>query len=165
MGRSIATTCSWVQSTFSWLWDDVHGPNPSLLVLLVSFLLVVFVTPCTPHPATHCTSCRQELVTGKATPTHEDLQDWEDSGSHHDAAGGSSIKGVPYYYLTVLCNQVPRSQPLPACCIALALCGSCKGDHATLIQSRAVASHASHCADKQLPICMALLASRGWQEP
>lgn len=44
-------------------------------------------------------------MTGKALPTQEELQEWEEQGN--SAAGGdSSIKGVPYFWLTVLCNQV-----------------------------------------------------------
>lgn len=56
--------------------------------------------------------CRQELVSGKALPTQEELQEWHDSHGqgHHDDAGGAGTKGVPYYYLTVLCNQVGRTQ-------------------------------------------------------
>lgn len=50
-------------------------------------------------------ACRQELVSGKALPNQEELQEWHDSG-HHDDAAGASFKGVPYFYLTVLANQV-----------------------------------------------------------
>lgn len=52
--------------------------------------------------------CRQELVTGNALPTQEELKEWQEAGGAHQEDGGSSIKGVPYFYLTVLCNQVNR---------------------------------------------------------
>lgn len=62
------------------------------------------------------TTNRQELVSGKALPTQEELQDWQEQHAHqqHDegggGGGGASFKGVPYYWLTVLCNQVHQGE-------------------------------------------------------
>lgn len=43
-------------------------------------------------------------MSGKATPTAEELQGYEgaDGGGH----AAASSKGVPYFWLNVLCNQV-----------------------------------------------------------
>jgi hypothetical protein len=48
-------------------------------------------------------ACRQELVSGKVTPTTEELAGYgpPSDGSHAAAAKA----GVPYFWLNVLCNQ------------------------------------------------------------
>lgn len=58
-------------------------------------------------------NCRQELVTGKALPSSEELQDWEEGhagGANEGEHSTTTIKGVPYFWLTVLCNQVSTTQ-------------------------------------------------------
>lgn len=55
-------------------------------------------------------ACRGELVSGKALPTQDELLEWNESQSGSHDSTSSSIKGVPYFYLTVLCNQV-RNMP------------------------------------------------------
>lgn len=57
-------------------------------------------------------TCRQELVTGKAFPTQDELQQYAEEHPHGDTAASTSIKGVPYFWLTVLCNQVSAASML-----------------------------------------------------
>jgi hypothetical protein len=52
-----------------------------------------------------CTACRQELVSGKATPTTEELAGYEPPSDSSHAAAASAKAGVPYFWLNALCNQ------------------------------------------------------------
>lgn len=47
---------------------------------------------------------RQELVSGKGTPTADELTDY--SAADDSTATGTVHKGVPYFWLNALYNQV-----------------------------------------------------------
>lgn len=48
---------------------------------------------------------RQELVSGKATPTSEELAGYVPAGDGSHGAAASAKAGVPYFWLNALCNQ------------------------------------------------------------
>lgn len=71
------------------------------------------------HAYNHCCPCsqllpalllwplcnRQELVSGKATPTSEELAGYEPASDGSHGAAASTKAGVPYFWLNALCNQ------------------------------------------------------------
>ncbi|KAF6265330.1 nucleosome assembly protein-domain-containing protein [Scenedesmus sp. NREL 46B-D3] len=73
---------------------------------------------------------RQELVSGKATPTTDELAGYEPPGDGSHGAAASAKAGVPYFWLNALCNQDTLAEEISSRDRqALAYCTSVKAVH------------------------------------
>eukprot|EP00882_Tetradesmus_deserticola_P021497 GHRQ01023270.1.p2 GENE.GHRQ01023270.1~~GHRQ01023270.1.p2 ORF type:complete len:180 (+),score=42.33 GHRQ01023270.1:581-1120(+) len=74
---------------------------------------------------------RQELVSGKATPTTDELAGFEAPSDDSHGAAASAKAGVPYFWLNAICNQDTLAEEISSRDRqALAYCTSFKAVHA-----------------------------------